>query len=239
MTTATDNKKWFDEFVVELRLRGVLGSSIGDAVASARELLADTGESATDAFGSARDYATSLDLPRETGQSWASRGLWPSLIGLVAFMVFVQACSAQVQNEPILISPAQLAMLAAPALLIAFLPLYIHVAVRRPWLLVVLVLIGGGFGFLASAMSPPTPAEAWLTLSPLPWLVATAIAMILVSIWNTIHTLRRGTIDDITDPAVAVSQNRRGSMRVFMLATDWLFPIFAIIMMLVLLLFTK
>lgn len=78
---------------------------IGYVVPIDRELLPETGQSTTDAFGSARDYAVTLDLPRESAQGLASRRLWPSLIGLVAFMMFVQAGSAQVQNEPILMSP--------------------------------------------------------------------------------------------------------------------------------------
>lgn len=240
MTTTSSDKKWFDEFIVELRLRDVLGSSIGDAVASARELLADSGESATEAFGPAGAYAASLELPRESGKGWASRGLWPSLLGLVAFLLFVQAGTAWAEGEPILISPSQLALLAAPVFFIAFLPLYFRAAIRRPWLLVLMVFIGGALGFLAAAVSPSTSAEAWLALDPLPWVAGSGAAMILLSIWNTIRTLRRGTIDDVTEPMAAeLPSGRVRRMRAFVMVTNWLFPIFAVIMGLVILLFTR
>ncbi|MGM7696969.1 hypothetical protein [Microbacterium sp. A84] len=239
MTTTTSDKKWFDEFIVELRLRDVLGSSIGDAVASARELLADSGQSATEAFGPARLYAAALELPRESGKSWASRGLGPSLLGLIAFLLFIQAGTAWAQGEAILTSPAQLALMATPVLFIAFLPLYFRAAIRRLWLLVLLVFVGGALWFLGAAVAPATPAEAWLALDPLPWLLGSGVAMILLSIWNTIRTLRRGTIDDITDPMAEVPSGRARGMRAFVMVTNWLFPIFAMIMGLVILLFTR
>jgi len=239
MTTTSLDKKWFDEFIVELRLRDVLGHAIGDAVASARELLADSGQSATEAFGPARDYAASLELPRESGKGWASRGLWPSLLGLIAFLLFVQAGTAWAQNEAVLISPAQLALLAAPVILIAFLPLYLHAAIRRLWLLVLLIFIGGMLGFLASAVAPTTPADAWLALAPLPWLLGSGVAMVLLSLWGTIQTLRRGTIDDITEPITAVPTGRARARRAFVMLTNWLFPLFAMIMGLVIFLLTK
>lgn len=53
-TTMTDDA-WIEYFTVELRLRRVSGPAIGDAVASVRELLADSGEGAEEAFGPARE----------------------------------------------------------------------------------------------------------------------------------------------------------------------------------------
>ena len=238
MTTTASDKKWFDEFIVELRLRDVLGRSIGDAVASARELLSDSGQSATEAFGPARVYAASLELPREFGKGWASRGLWSSLFGLVAFLLFVQAGVAWARSEALLISPAQLALLAAPAVLIAFLPLYLHAAIRRRWPIILLVFIGGPLGFLAGAVAPTAPADAWLALDPFPWLLASGVAMILLSLGNTIRTLRRGTIDDITEPITALPTGSARAGRVLVMLTNWLFPVVAAIMGLVILLLT-
>lgn len=239
MTTTSSDKKWFDEFIVELRLRDVLGRSIGDAVASAREHLADSGQSAAEAFGPARVYAAALELPRETGKGWASRGLWPSLLGLVAFLLFVQAGVAWAQSEAFLLSPAQLGLLAAPAVLIAFMPLYLQAAIRRPWLLILLVFVSGALGFLATAVAPTTPADAWLALNPIPWILASAAAMILLSLWQTIRTLRRGTIDDITEPGTALPTGSSRARRAFVMLTNWLFPVFAALMGLVTFLFTR
>ena len=227
MKTALPDKKWFDEFVIELRLRDVTGSAIGDAVASARELLADTGQTAPDAFGSAREYAASLELPREPGGGWASRGLWPSILGLAVFLLFIHAFTAWTLGKAILLSPTQLAFSAAPVLLAAFLPLYFRAVIRRAWLLIVLVLVGGALGLLAALAAPQTAADAWLVLDPIPWLALGAAAMILVSIGNTIGTLRRGAIDDITEPLADSSARRNRGVGAFVMVTNWLFPIFA------------
>ena len=231
MNVTSSDKKWFDELTVELRMRDVFGHAIGDAVASARELLIDTGQSAEEAFGPARAYAASLDLPRGSGRDWVTRGLWTSMFGLLAFLLFVQAVGAWIQDELLLITPAQLVLAAALGGLVALSPLYLLAAIRRPWLLVLLLAIGAGCGFLWSAMTPATSAEAWLSLDPLPWLLGSAVAMVLLSVWNTIQTLRRGNIDDITEPIPARPAAGIRGRRVFVMLTNWLFPLFAAIML--------
>lgn len=236
MTVTTSDKRWFDEFVAELRIRDVFGHAIGDAVASARELLADTGQSAEDTFGPARTYAASLELPRGSGHDWARRGLWSSLFGLLAFFLFVQAGTAWTLGELFLISVAQLVLGASALALLALMPLYLHAAVRHPWILGFLLVVGAGFGYLSSVVAPATSAEAWLTLNPLPWVLGSAVAMVLLSIWNTIRTLRRGNIDDITEPLPGPPSGRNRGRRAFVMLSQWFFPLFAAILSVVLLL---
>ena len=117
-TPATD-KKWFDDVMVELRLRQVHGSAIGDTVASARELLADTGQSAEEAFGPARVYAASLELPHAPAGQWVRAALWPMLASLLAFLLFAQAATAWAGEELLLVSPAQVALVGTPVVLAA------------------------------------------------------------------------------------------------------------------------
>lgn len=238
MNVTSSDKKWFDELTLELRMRDVFGHAIGDAVATARELLIDSGQSAEEAFGPARAYAASLDLPRGSGRDWVTRGLWTSLFGLLAFLLFVQAMAAWIQEEELLITPAQLMLAAALGGLVTLLPVYLLAAIRRPWLLGLLIAVGAGSGFLWSAMTPATQAEAWLILNPLPWLLGSAVAMVLLSVWNTIQTLRRGNIDDITEPIPARPAASIRGRRVFVMLTNWLFPLFAAIMLSVVVLFT-
>lgn len=235
MTITTSDKKWFDEFVLELRLRDVRGPAIGDAVASARELLADSGQRADDAFGPARAYAESLELAREEGPGLASRGLWPALLGLIAFLLFTQAASAWFLTEPFLVSPGQVAIFAAIACIIAFLPLYLNVVVRRLWLLILLPVVGGVLGLLANMLSPASPAEAWLVLDPVLWMAIGAIAMVALSVWSTIQSVRRGSADDIIDPLTSAPDARSRGGRAFAILTNWLFPIFTSVLMLVVL----
>lgn len=226
MSATSVDKKWFDELTVELRMRDVPGAAIGDTVASARELLADTGQSAEEAFGSARSYAAALELPRQAGPGWASRGMWPSLLGVLAFLIFVQASAAWAQSEPFRISAGQVVLLGGIGGLVALLPVYLRAAMRRPWLLGVLVLIGGGIGLLSAVAAE---APAWVSLNPVPWMLCTAVVMILLSVWNTVKTLQRGNTDEITDPLAAMpARPHRGHLG-FRLFVSWIFPVFAVI----------
>jgi hypothetical protein len=160
------------------------------------------------------------------------------MFGFLAFLLFVQAAGAWIQDELLLITSAQLVLAAAHGGLVALLPLYLLAAIRRPWLLVLLLAIGAGSGFLWSAMTPSTAAEAWLSLEPLPWLLGSAVAMVLLSVWNTIQTLRRGNLDDITEPIPSRLAAGIPGRRVFVMFTNWLFPLFAAIMLCVGILFT-
>jgi hypothetical protein len=155
MMQQTSDRKWFDQLVMELRLRQVHGSAIGDTVASARELLSDTGQQAEEAFGSARDYAAALELPSA-----------PKQLGLLAFLLFNQAVVSWTQSELMLVSPAQLALLATPVALIALLPLYLDAVIRRIWVLVALTAICAVAGLLSAFLTPTAQAEAWLTIDP-------------------------------------------------------------------------
>ena len=237
---ATDSdKKWFDEFILELRLRDVLGSAIGDAVASARELLDDSGQSAEEAFGPARAYAESLELPRETGPGVATRGLWPALVGLLSLLPFVQAATVGMRNELLLVSPAQLALLAVPLILAAFLPVYLNVIVRRPWLFGLIIFVGAVTGFLSSLFTPDTQADDWLTLDPLPVAVGSAIVMVLSSVWSSMRVLQRGNIDEIIEPLAVQSARTKHPGRAFALLTAWLFPLAALLLTVPLFLLTR
>jgi len=233
------DKKWFEDLIVELRLRQVSGGAIGDTVASARELLADTGQSATEAFGPARDYAAALELPHDDRSIWQGATLWSSLAGLIAFLTFMQALVPWAKSEPLLISPGQLALLAIAVVLIALLPLYLTAAIRHPWVLGLILVIGGAAGYFSSFVAPATIEEAWLVLAATPWVIGGAVAMVVVAIGSTIRSLRRGTLDDITDPRQGPGSGRQRAGLVMALVTAWLFPIFSGLMVAVAMLVSR
>ena len=85
-------KKWMDEFILELRLRDVRGDAIGDAAASVRELVADSGQDPLSAFGPPREYAAGLERPMV---SQAGRTSWNDIlapaIGVLSFLFYTPA----------------------------------------------------------------------------------------------------------------------------------------------------
>jgi hypothetical protein len=230
MTVTLSDKKWLDELAMELRLRQISGQAIGDALASARELLADTGEGAHATFGPAREYAASLELPRAADGRALTSVLWTSLLGLIALLGFAQATAAFVLEKPLLVSPGQLALLAVPVTLSAFLPLYLPFVIRTRWVLAALVAVCSVSGVLSSLVTPATPAEAWLALDPMPWLIGSSLTMVLLSIWSTVNAFRRGDVDDdIRNPLEIPSTGSTRRMSALVVVSNWLFPVFAVL----------
>lgn len=223
MTTRTDDA-WIEDFIVELRLRRVSGPGIGDAVASVRELLADSGQSAEDAFGPARTYAASLPLPRETTHGAAIYAL--PVLGLIAFLAFTHAGMAWFAHESVRFSLLQLALLALPVLLSLTLPLYLSALMRHRWIAVPLVVVAGAGGALSALFAPASDAEAWIASPPLPWLVGAGVAMLALAAVGTARSLRRRTADEIVDPLGRSKDGRYGWHPVFLLV-HWIFPVFA------------
>lgn len=231
MMQQTSDKKWFDQLVLELRLRQVHGSAIGDTIASARELLSDTGQQAEEAFGSARDYAAALELPSAPKHDWIRKALWPSLLGLLAFLLFNQAVVSWTRSELLLVSPAQLALLATPVVLIAFLPLYLDAVIRRIWACVGITTSCMLAGLLSAFVTPTNRTEAWLAINPLPWLIGSALVMVALSIMNTIRSSHSEDDNDITNPLSGMTDSTRRGARAIVQVTNWLFPILALAML--------
>lgn len=230
MTTTTD-EKWIDSFIVELRLRRVTGPAIGDAVASVRELLADSGQSAEEAFGSPRVYAASLALPASSLREQALRSVWLPILGLVAFLAFAQASTAWFSRELVLISAPQAVLLSVPMLLalLAFTwPLYVRTVVRQRWLPALLPIAAGAAGALSALVAPSSASDAWLAMPALPLLVGTAGVMLVLSAIGTVLSRRNRGVDEIVEPLPAVGGAKQGGNRhPALLIANWLFPILA------------
>ncbi|MDI3279508.1 hypothetical protein QK292_18385 [Arthrobacter sp. AL08] len=231
MTQQTNDKKWFDQLVMELRVRQVHGSAIGDTIASARELLGDTGQPAEEAFGPARDYAAALELPSEPKHDWVRKAMGPALLGLLAFLLFNQAVVSWARSELLLVSPAQLALLATPVVLLALLPLYLDALIRRIWACIGITAACVMAGLLSAFATPKSQAEAWLAIDALPWLIGSALVMVALSIMNTIRSSRSEADNDITDPLSGMTDSTGRGAKAAVQVTNWLFPILAVAML--------
>lgn len=228
-TTMTD-ETWIDYFTVELRLRRVSGAAIGDAVASVRELLTDSGQSAEEAFGPAREYAASLELPITNPRERAVRTVLLPVLGLFSFLVFSLASTAWFDRDLVLISGPQMLLLAIPVLLtlmFAF-PFYPRAVIRQRWLPVVLLLVVGTSSALAAVVAPESASDAWLVFSALPMLVGTATVLVVLSVIGTVATLRSRDDDEIVEPLQSqVEAKRPRGRRLLLIAVNWLFPLIA------------
>ena len=232
MNTTMTDKTWIEQFTVELRLRRVPGPVIGDAVASVRELVADSGQSAEEAFGSAREYAESLDLPTVSSRENAVRTVLLPVLGLFTFLAFALASTAWLGDEPVLLSVPQVLLIAVPVvltLLFAF-PFYPRAVFHQRWLPAVLVLVAAASGALGTLLAPASASDAWLTFSALPLLIGTAIVLVVLSVIGTVATLRSRDDDEIVEPLRAheASTQSRGA-RLMLIGVNWIFPILAVV----------
>lgn len=231
MNTTTTDSTWIELFTLELRLRRVPGTAIGDAVASVREFTADSGQSAEEAFGPARAYAASLDLPVRPLRSAAVRTVLLPVLGLFAFLVFALAGTAWFSGDQILLSVPQALLMGVPVLLtvmFAF-PFYPRAVIGQRWVPAALIVVAGIVGALSAMVAPSSAADAWLVLSPTPVLIGTATVLVALSIVASVLTSRDGT-DEIVEPLPSAGTSApRGPGRRFLVFVDWLFPILAVV----------
>ena len=188
-------KRWFDDFVLELRLQDVPGDVIGDAVASAREFLADSGGIPGEVFGPARAYAESLDLPRSPQtRTGIAALLVPTCLGLLGFSAVAAAVSStdgsvQVTLPGLLIALTGLALAACAPLLLGFFvrgPMW-----RGAGSMMIIFTLQVLIGVLARDL-------VLFTLPALPTALTGGLILLSTSLWGQ---FRKGVTDDpIVEP---------------------------------------
>lgn len=92
---------WAEELLVELRLQGVSGTMIGEALTEVESHCAESGERAEDAFGDATGYARSLGLPRSPDESATAvaAAVIPVVVQLVGMYATTDAFDAWVAGD--------------------------------------------------------------------------------------------------------------------------------------------
>ena len=79
---------WAEAFILELRLRGVSGPRIADALVEVDSHCAESGTSASEAFGDAVEYAVSLGLPSsDEPVGRRLRGMVPMAVQVLGMLV--------------------------------------------------------------------------------------------------------------------------------------------------------
>lgn len=190
--------KWIDEMVVELRLRDVRGSAIGDAVAAVEGHCAESGESAREAFGDPREYARSLAVPPSqlgstTPTEWA-RVLAPVLAGVVGLGLATSVAPAARRGTGVQVTWGDLLSLVA---LLAFVALTMRV------LRAVLQHRVGGALYLGGAVTVLSvlPLLVRAPAASLPLWLAAVITVVLLA-WSVVGLARgsREWADPVVDP---------------------------------------
>ncbi|AWB87686.1 hypothetical protein [Mycetocola zhujimingii] len=196
----TDNDAWLDQFVLELRLLDVSGADIGDAVATAQEFLADSNQTATDAFGPAREYARSLDLPPVAGaRADITRAIMTGIVSLVGFFAVVFAAPAALAGDAVEVRLSQLTLVALALVLLSLAPRLFQLIARvGTWKLVVAGMLLFG---LQVALDLTLRHIVLFELPGLPVALVGGGVLLGVALWETIR--ERGESDPVRAPMEA------------------------------------
>lgn len=228
----TDNAAWLDDFTIELRLLEVPGAAIGDAVASAREFLSDSGARAEESFGSAARYAVELDLPTLPEDKSSNREvLLTNGIGLIGLVVLGQTSYPLAGGDDgLAVRLWMVVSLGVTLLLLGLMPRVVSVLVRarnRP-LTVGLIVAGVSFGGIGPVLLSVWWGQAVLLSIPaLPVAIGAGILLLAPAIWNQVrHNLQK---DLIIEPGTGAATLPSRGVRLLAVGANWIMVVYGAI----------
>lgn len=209
-------RRWFDDFTVELRMLDVPGDAIGDTVASAREFLADSGETPQDAFGDPRAYAESLELPRSPASPSAMAALLvPTCLGMLGFFAVAAAVSSADASVRVTL-PGLLLVLSGMALA-ACAPLLMGFLVRGPvWRA---ALAGAAVFVLQLVLAVLARDLVLFTLPAVPTALLGGAVLLATSLWGQ---FRRGATDDPIREPLSAAPHPSFGMTLLEVCGNWM-----------------
>ncbi|HLT85009.1 MAG TPA: hypothetical protein VKZ83_12315 [Phototrophicaceae bacterium] len=148
-----EHQEWCDDFVVELRLRDVPGTVIGDHLAEVETHCGESGETPREAFGEPVEYAR--HLAEESGPEPVT-GVWTVVLlsvgQLVGLLVGTSAAWSWARGEELSYNLAQIGAVALLTAVVLVVPAVLRPLVRRPWavgtpLLLLTSVAGAGTAF--------------------------------------------------------------------------------------------
>ena len=206
---------WLDAFVLALRVHGVPGTLIGDALAEVESHCAEAGEPAAEAFGDPVAYAQSLELaPDENLESeirWG--GVWSGL-QLVALFAVPAAVRGLVRGEPVNVTGG---MLLTVVLLLGIVAV---LGVKSTWAMRTVVERPGLASIIlgASLTAVVLPSVLWRTVVvSLPVVPVLVVAALLLVVGTTRSVRTLGAPDDIVGPSDPRSARLRLPLSAFLM----------------------
>jgi hypothetical protein len=196
---------WAKDFAIELRLLGVAGARIGDALGEVNSHCQESKESAPQAFGDPADYARSLQLPLRAGTSPRAMllSLSPVVLQVLGMWMLIRGFTAWRESGQLEITTAQLAVVVVLVLLASLLARFAD-AVKRFYahhpLLTSAIAVASGVA-LEFGFSSRFPGEGIWQL-PAGWsLAAGSAAQIGGIVWVVLRRPNSGSADGpVTSP---------------------------------------
>ena len=232
----TDNAAWLEDLTIELRLLDVNGTRIGDAVATAREFLADSGALAEESFGSARHYAAALGLPATAD---ATKGVWGAALrsglGLIGLMALTQTVVPLTHQTDVTVGLGVLLITVVVLAIIAFLPRLFPIIERTLSHGKVRAFVEGAAGGLVITLffvliSLWAADRIVFSVPAIPVFIAAVVLLIAPPLWAQFQ--HSDQVDPIVPPGSASADTPRISIgiRLFLITTNWLLVILSVIL---------
>ncbi|WP_026552117.1 hypothetical protein [Arthrobacter sp. H20] len=221
MNEIKQDQQWLTDFVLELSHQGVDGRSIGDAKASVESHLADSGESAEEAFGDPVAYAHALELPTAPEPGFP-RILIPALLGILGLVIYFPSISAATQREPVSFSGVEFAMFLVLGLTMLLVAKNIFTVVKKWWVLLAIWLAVVGLGILASVLPRLLGLPLW-EVSVVPASILSGALIIGAGFWIRASINSSEGIVRLAD--AGVPEQETAVERVMVATVPWLMTI--------------
>lgn len=192
LSSSSTREGWLRDFALLLRLRGIDGARIGDALAEVEAHCDDSGQSPHDAFGQPASYAANLHFAAPRATNWTTSVILPVLglvIGVNLALGAVLSWSAGVAITVGLLA-SMLVFVAFVVMLITFLP---AVLTRRGALV---AWFSGGFVLMVGL-----PMLLTYELTRVPSIMALALGLFFVALG--IVAVRRIPSDPVVAPRIS------------------------------------
>lgn len=160
MRTSNEQQKWLDNFTLELAHRGVSGRDIGDAKASVESHLADSGESAEEAFGDPVAYARALAFT-STPNPGFPRVVVPAIVGLLGLVYYLPSIAAAAQGLPVSFTGTEFALFGVLGISMLLIVKNIFRLVKQWWWLLAIWVVVVGLGILGSFLPCCSTSHNW------------------------------------------------------------------------------
>lgn len=220
------HRRWCEDFVLELRMRDVAGTVIGDRLAEVEAHCTETGESPAEAFGEPTAYARSLDEqaePERMSGSWTVAALAAG--NVLALIVGTSAAFSWARGEELTYNALQLAGLAVLIAVLLSLPLLIRPLLEHPWRAGLPVIFLGTLAAAASGAAGRLDLPAVLSL-PASAVTVGLFLVVLVLSFAEYRVLRaEGDGDPVISPLTPPADVRSRSQRWIVLVPALLVPI--------------
>ena len=198
------HQEWCSAFVLELRLRDVPGSVIGERLGEVEGHCTDTGEPPATAFGDPTGYAREIDVensPDRVSGVWTIAALGAGQV--LAMLVGTAAVRNWVSGEPLTYNLVQLGCIAVVAAALLSLPRLLRPLLAHPRVVgtaLFAVVTAAGVGAAAASGTAST-----IVLPVSPAVVAVGLFLLVLALsWLEYRELAGDAADDlVTSPLTA------------------------------------